>query len=88
MSYAKKSLAGVTATMIGVAVLLAIAVWQFYLFVTFKGTDGIVDTQGGRGHLWVAVIAAVFAAVAGFVVFSVFLRYDRDDEMHITSMQP
>jgi hypothetical protein len=87
MSYIKKSLAGVTATMIGVAALLAIAMWQFYLFVTFKNASGILDMQGGRGHLWAAVIAAVLACVAGFVVFSVFLRYDRDDEMHITSNQ-
>ena len=84
MSYVRKSISGVWATSIGVVLLGAIATWQFYLFVTFK-TNGIADTQGGQGHMWVAIIAAVFACLAGFFVFSVFLRYDREDEMHITS---
>ena len=84
MGNVKRNSSGVFATMIAVAVLLSVAVWQFYLFVTFK-TNGIADTQGGQGHMWVAIIAAVFACLAGFFVFSVFLRYDREDEMHITS---
>jgi len=86
MSYVRKSITGVWATSIGVVLLGAIAVWQFYLFVTFAGTNGTLDAQGGRGHLWVAIISAVFACFAAFFIFSVFLRYDRDDEIHITSI--
>jgi hypothetical protein len=66
---------------------VAFAVWQFYLFVTFKGTNGILDGHGGSGHFWVAIISSILASVAGFFVFSVFVRYDRDDEMHITSVE-
>jgi hypothetical protein len=82
MSYVRKSITGVWATSIGVVLLGAIAVWQFYLFVTSEGATGILS---GRGHLWLAIVSAVFACIAAFFVFSVFLRYDRDDEMHITS---
>jgi hypothetical protein len=85
MSYVRKSITGLWATSIGVLVLGAIAIWQFYLFVTFEDTKGTLDAQGGRGHLWLAIISAVFACFAAFFIFSVFLRYDRDDEMHITS---
>ncbi len=84
MSYARKSLANVLAT-IGITILSAtLAVWQFYRFVTFRDALGVIDFQGGSLHLWLAVGAALTACVAAFFVFSVFLRYDRDDEMHIT----
>jgi hypothetical protein len=86
MSYVRKSITGVWATSIGIVLLGAIAVWQFYLFATFEGTNGVLDARGGRGHLWVAIISSVFACFAAFFVFSVFLRYDRDDEIHITSI--
>ena len=64
--------------------LLSIAVWQFYLFVTFKSTNGILDLQGGRGHLWVSISTGLLACIAGFLIFLVFLRYDRERELHIT----
>ena len=85
MSYVRKSMRGVVVALIGVTALAIVAVWQFYLFVNFTGANGIVDAQGGRAHLWVAIIAAVLACLASFFVFSVFLRYDRDDEIHITA---
>ncbi|MGA9995060.1 MAG: hypothetical protein WBP93_06590 [Pyrinomonadaceae bacterium] len=64
---------------IGVAAIAAIAVWQFYMFVTFE------DLQGGTHHLWWAIGAALIACIAAFLVFSGFLHHDRDDEIHITS---
>ncbi len=85
MSYARKNLKNVTGAIAGVGVLAAIAVWQFYLFVTFSGTTGTGNAQGGTSHLWVAVVMAVFACGAAFLVFSVFVRHDDDDDLHITS---
>ena len=79
MSYARKNLKNVTGSIIGVVVTTALAVWQFYLFVTFEGA------QGGTGHLWWAIAMAVVACSAAFLVFSVFLRHDNDDDLHITS---
>ena len=79
MSYARKNLKNVLGSIISVIVVSAIAIWQFYLFVTFDGV------QGGTGHLWWAIAMAALACGAAFLVFSVFLRHDTDDDLHITS---
>jgi hypothetical protein len=71
--------------LIGVMSLATVAVWQFYMFVTFKDKMGLVDVQGGRQHLWAAVAFALVACIAAFLFLSVFLRRDRSDEIHITS---
>lgn len=80
----RKNLTNVLLAVIGVIAIAAVAVWQFYLFVTFKTSHGVLDVQGGATHLWLALGAAFLACLAGFLVFSVFLRYDKDNEMHIT----
>ena len=85
MSYVRKNSRKVFASIAGVIVVSAIAVWQFYRFVTFTNEQGVLDLQGGRGHLWLAIAMAVLACIASFFVFSVFMRHDRDDELHITS---
>jgi hypothetical protein len=79
MSYAKKNIKNVTGSIVGVIVVAAIAIWQFYLFVTFKNVDG------GSGHLWWAIAMGVLACGAAFLVLSVFVRHDTDDDLHITS---
>ena len=79
MSYARKNLKNVTGAIIGVIAVAAIAVWQFYLFATFS------KAQGGQAHLWWAIIMTVLACTATFLVFSVFLRHDVEDDLHITS---
>jgi len=85
MSYVRKSLSNVLGSIASVIVVAAIAVWQFYEFVTFRDAKGILDAQGGTSHLWWAIAMALFACIASFFVFSVFLRHDRDDELHISS---
>ena len=79
MSYAKKNLKNVAGSIIGVIVVAAIAIWQFYLFVTFK------NLQGGTSHLWWAIAMALVACGIAFGLFSVFVRHDTDDDLHITS---
>ncbi|MEK6279846.1 MAG: hypothetical protein AABN95_05785 [Acidobacteriota bacterium] len=85
MSYARKNMKNVLGSIVGVIVVAAIAIWQFYLFVTFEGAGGTQDGQGGTHHLWWAIAMAVLACGAGFLVFSVFVRHDTDDDLHITS---
>ena len=65
--------------------MAALAAWQFYLFATFKDANGAVDIQGGTLHLWFAIAIAVLVCVGGFFLFSRVLRYDKENEMHITS---
>jgi len=81
----KKSRTKSLTAVIGLAVLAAVAAWQFYLFAVFKNVDGVVDVQGGTVHLWLAIGCALILCIAGFVLFSQLLRYDRRDEIHITS---
>ena len=85
MSYARKNLKNVMGAIAGVVVLAAIAIRQFYMFVTFTGTAGVGNAQGGTSHLWWAVVMTVFACGAAFLVLSVFVRHDTDDDLHITS---
>lgn len=84
MSYATKNLKNVMASIAGLVVVAAIGVWQFYAYVTFKDAKGLANTDGGGMHLLLAIVMAVFACFIGFLVFSVFLRHDTDDELHIT----
>lgn len=79
MSYARKNIKNVVGSIAAVMIIAAIAVWQFYQFVTFSGA------QGGTSHLWWAIALTVLACSASFLVFSVFLRHDTDDDLHITS---
>jgi amino acid permease len=72
-------------SLVGLAALAALAAWQFYAFATFKDTAGAVDVQGGSLHLWLAIGLAIVVCVGGFFLFSKFLRYDKQNEMHITS---
>ena len=85
MSYIRKSRTSVTAALIAVTAFITLAIWQFYMFITFRNPEGTISIQGGTHHLWLAIGAALIACIAGFFVFSVFLRYDRDEELHITS---
>ncbi len=81
----KSSLSKRLIAVVGLALLAAVAAWQFYLFVVFKDVNGTTDLQGGRFHLWIAIAIAVVTCIAGVFLISKFLSYDRRDEMHITS---
>ena len=85
MSYIKKNQTSIAAAIIAVMSFTALAIWQFYMFITFRNAQGTMSMQGGTHHLWLAFGAALIACIAGFFVFSVFLRHDKDDELHITS---
>lgn len=84
MSFARKNFMNISGSIIAVIAVAAISLWQFYVFVTFIDANGVVDPQGGISHLWWALVLAVIACAGGFFVSSVFLRHDRDDELHIT----
>jgi FtsH-binding integral membrane protein len=79
MSYARKNLKNMMGSIVGTIVVAGIAIWQFYLFVTFN------RAEGGASHLWWAIAMAVLACGAAFLVLSVFVRHDTDDDLHITS---
>ena len=79
-----KSLIDVLLGIVGLGAVV-FAIWQFYLFVVIKDVNGVADAQGGRIHLWIAVGIAVMTCIASVFLISKSLRYDRRNEMHITS---
>jgi membrane associated rhomboid family serine protease len=85
LNYAARNTKGLRTTIVAEFVFVILAIWQFYQFVTFKDSTGIFDLHGGYRHLWIAICIALLACVTGFFIFSIFLRRDREDELHITS---
>jgi hypothetical protein len=63
--------------------MAAAAVWQFYLFVIFRDQQGLLDAQGGKFNLWLAVAATVIAC--GCVFLGILRRINKTEEFHITS---
>ena len=87
MSY-KNSRKNVLSANLVVMAITAVAVWQFYKFVSFKDPTGVLDAEGGIQHFWWAVGLGVLACAIAFLFFSVLLRYDSNNETHITSPPP
>ena len=85
MNYLKRSKSNVLMGAVALIVLVGVAIWQFILFAGFKNAEGVLQVDGGGHHFWWGLTAAVLACAVGFFVFSVFLRYDKSDELHITS---
>jgi len=85
MSDIRKRSTNVVVGVIALITLIALAIWQFVLFARFKNSQGLLEVDGGGHHFWWGLSAALIACVVGFFVFSVFLRYDKSDELHITS---
>lgn len=61
----------------------ALAAWQFYTFVVFRDSRGILDAQGGQLNLWLAVGAGVLACACLFA--GILRRVNKTEEFHITS---
>ena len=66
--------------------MTAAASWQFYEYATFKHDNGLINIQGGVIHLLLALLLAFLACGLGFFMASRLLRYDADDQLHITSL--
>lgn len=62
--------------------MAAIATWQFYLFVGFRNSSGLLESQGGTVHLWLAIGAAVMTCLCAFM--GIFHRINQAEEIHIT----
>jgi hypothetical protein len=85
MSYSQKKS---KTTFVSIAVLTSIAslaCWQFYKYATFKHDNGLLNIEGGVSHMVWALLLAFIACGLGFVIASRLLRYDVNDQLHITS---
>lgn len=85
MTEIRKSNTNMVLGLLALLALVSVAIWQFILFARFKNAQGLLEVDGGGHHFWLGLLAALIACVVGFFVFSVFLRYDKNKELHITS---
>jgi len=65
--------------------MVSLASWQFYEYASFKHDNGLVNIEGGASHLVLALILAFLACCLGFFIASKLLRYQVDNELHITA---
>jgi hypothetical protein len=63
--------------------MAAVAIWQFSLFVAFRDARGLLETQGGTIHLWLAIGAAVATCLCAFM--GIFRRINKTEELHINA---
>ena len=69
------------ALLVGI-VALAMALYEFWNFVSYKSPTGGYDMQGGTNHLWMAIAATIVAFVCGLFFF--VRRVNKEEEIHIT----
>ena len=84
MSYARKNLKNIVGAIFLMIAIASVETWQFYEYATFESVRGIVNASGGTSHLVWSILLAGVACGIGFLVFSVFLQHDTDDELHVT----
>lgn len=65
------------------AVSALASLWQFYLFVQFRNSAGVLDPQGGTVSLWLAMAAAAVAAAAMALLVLFAAHDDKEDVIHI-----
>jgi hypothetical protein len=83
MSDIKQSQTKFVAAMVGMFVMAIIASRQLYLFVVFRNADGLLDPQGGRYHLWLALGAILISAMAACLMFLFFLGHGKSERLEV-----
>lgn len=81
MSVINKRLIKIVAAFVGMFAMMLTASRQLYLFAVFRDASGILDTQGGAIHLWLAIGTALIACIAGGLMFLFFLRRGVKEEL-------
>lgn len=81
MSYKSKFVAAV----FGLLVMAVVASRQLFLFTAFRDSQGLLDSQGGKYHLWLAVSAGIAACIAGGLMFRFFLGQERNTWARVSS---
>lgn len=76
-----KSMLDILLWVVGLAAAV-FAVYEYYLFATYKNATGSFDMQGGKSYLWMAIAATVIALACGIVYF--VRHVNKEEEIHIT----
>jgi hypothetical protein len=65
------------AALLGMLTLVLVVSRELFLFTVFRNSQGFLDSQGGRYHLWLALSAGLAACIAGALMFHSFLGHER-----------
>ena len=76
-----RSMKDILAVVVGIAAGV-FAIYEYYLFASFRNAQGVADMQGGTNHLWLAIGATVLALVCGLIYF--LGHVNKEEEIHIT----
>ncbi len=79
MKYVKPSMTIFVAAAVVMIVMAIAASRQLYLFVVFRNADGLLDTQAGKYHLWLAAGAVLIASIAACLMFLFFLGLGKSE---------
>ena len=60
---------------IGLLAMALVFSRQLFLFRVVRDQQGLLDTQGGRYHLWLSLLAAFIACIAAALMFYFFERH-------------
>jgi hypothetical protein len=71
-----RDLSKFVAALVGLLLMTLVASWELFLFAVMRAPSGL-STEGGRSHLWLAVIAGIMTCVAGGLMFHFFLRHEK-----------
>jgi len=63
--------------LVSLLVMAIVAGRQLFLFTAIP--QGLMDPTGARGHLWLALSAAMVACIVGGLMILFFLRQDRNE---------
>ena len=76
MRYIKQRRAKFLTAVVGLIVMAIVTSRQLFLFVVIRNGQGLLDAQGGRYHLWLAIGAILMASIASGFMFFFFICYD------------
>ncbi len=79
MKYIKPSVTIFVAAAVAMIVMALAASRQLYLFVVFRNADGLLDTQAGKYHLWLAAGAILISSIAACLMFLFFLGLGKSE---------
>lgn len=67
------------AAVVGLLVMMIVVSRELFLFAVPRDSEALLASQGGRNHLWLAIVAAVIACMLGALMFHLFGRRDRNE---------
>jgi hypothetical protein len=73
--------------LIGLLAMTIVASRELFLLAVFRNPLGLLDSQAGRSHLWLALGAGIAACIAGVLMFHFFSRHEKNKWSKVETAQ-